>query len=479
MNEATLNAVVNEIAPVLTGQRWGRIYQLARRQLVIDFRLPDALYLFINLEPANTGLFLIKRKLRELEKRSINPNPFIQFLRKRLGNATLISITKDSGDRIVRFVFDAIDELGERQPYILTVQLTGRSANLFLLNAGQVVLDSLFETSEGQNLAGMRFTAPEPLSMPKTDEEFVRNDYPTMSEALDADFTERQKEAAFEAVKQSALAKAQKELTKALKLREKLKHELIEHKNTEVLKRQGDLILASISTAKRQGDKVTVTDFYDPALPTIEIEIAEHITLTDGAEKLFSRYTKGRRAIKEIEGRLTLLNAEIERLEERIEEVRQTSIDNSGELKDGTTDIPTKQTTAAKKQVVRDDLKKVRRYISSDGMEILVGKTSKDNDYLTFRIAKSLDYWFHAADYGGSHVVVRNPNRLPLPQKTLLEAAQLAAYFSQAKKQPKAAVHYTQKKFVNKPKGGAPGLASLASFKTVLVEPAETLKKIK
>ncbi|MCA1607996.1 MAG: NFACT RNA binding domain-containing protein, partial [Acidobacteria bacterium] len=113
----------------------------------------------------------------------------------------------------------------------------------------------------------------------------------------------------------------------------------------------------------------------------------------------------------------------------------------------------------------------VRQFTSSDGFEILVGKKAKDNDYLTFRMAKSLDTWMHAADYPGSHVVVRNPNRREIPQKTLLEAAQLAAFYSQARRHPKAAVHYTQKKFVNKPRGAAPGLVSLASFKTILVEP--------
>jgi len=112
-----------------------------------------------------------------------------------------------------------------------------------------------------------------------------------------------------------------------------------------------------------------------------------------------------------------------------------------------------------------------RSFISSDGFEILVGKKAKDNDQLSFRIAKSLDLWMHAADYPGSHVVVRNPNRKEISPKTILEAAQLAAFYSQGRNQTKAAVHYTQKKFVNKPRGAAPGLVSLASFKTILVEP--------
>ncbi len=100
-----------------------------------------------------------------------------------------------------------------------------------------------------------------------------------------------------------------------------------------------------------------------------------------------------------------------------------------------------------------------------------MGKKAKDNDVLTFKTARSLDTWMHAADYPGSHVVIRNPDRKEVPQRTLLEAAQLAAFYSQGKSQVKAAVHYTQKKFVNKPKGAAPGLVSLASFKTILVKP--------
>src|SRR2546425_3695543 len=114
-----------------------------------------------------------------------------------------------------------------------------------------------------------------------------------------------------------------------------------------------------------------------------------------------------------------------------------------------------------------------RRYISTDGFEILVGRTSKDNDHLTFKVAKAYDLWLHAADYGGSHVVVRNSTRKPIPHRTLIEAAQLAAHFSQAKKNPKADVHYTERKFVSKIKGAKPGLVRLQRFKNITVVPKE------
>jgi predicted ribosome quality control (RQC) complex YloA/Tae2 family protein len=83
----------------------------------------------------------------------------------------------------------------------------------------------------------------------------------------------------------------------------------------------------------------------------------------------------------------------------------------------------------------------------------------------------------HAANYGGSHVVVRNATRQDVPHRTIIEAAQIAAQFSQARKDPKVDVHYTQRKFVSKPKGSAPGLVRLLRFKNITVEPREAAER--
>src|SRR5205807_3723950 len=104
---------------------------------------------------------------------------------------------------------------------------------------------------------------------------------------------------------------------------------------------------------------------------------------------------------------------------------------------------------------------------------ILVGRAARDNDNLTFKVAKPNDLWLHAADYPGSHVVVRNASRKEIPHRTLIEAAQLAAYFSQANKDPKVTVHYTQRKALSKLKGAAPGLVRLLRVKSITVAPKE------
>ncbi|HEY0050623.1 MAG TPA: NFACT family protein [Pyrinomonadaceae bacterium] len=511
MNEATLEAVRKELEKQLVNRPFGKIFQLARLTFAIDFRLHEGNYLFIGVEPVNPRVYLIKRKLRDLEKQSINPSPFVLFVRKRLSNAVLQKITKIENERILRFEFFAQDEIEGLKKYALIAQLTGRSANIFLLDERDFILDCLRENSgDGQEIAS-RYQPPkrESKSEPpaaagaltpqenspqinadenglenkdrspknkarkfQSNEVFPKDNFATLSEALDVYYQNSESEKRFQAKAKSAAAKIKQEIGRREKLLGKLNQDLTNHGEAEKWKRYGDLILANLADAARVGDKVLVVDYFDENTPAIEIEIDENSSLTEAAEKFFKRYTKARNAKEEIAGRLKELETQIadyklrrERLEQAIAEKDEPFLSEIGG-----------ESTSGKTQKTRDKesgaIKGVRKFASSDGFEILVGKGSKDNDYLTFRIAKSLDFWLHASDYGGSHVVVRNPNRLEnLPPQTLLEAAEIAAFYSQGRNQVKAAVNYTQKKFVNKPKGSAAGLVSLSSFKTILVEP--------
>jgi predicted ribosome quality control (RQC) complex YloA/Tae2 family protein len=131
-----------------------------------------------------------------------------------------------------------------------------------------------------------------------------------------------------------------------------------------------------------------------------------------------------------------------------------------------------------KKSAKPEKISGVRRYLSTDGYEILVGRAARDNDNLTFRVAQPNDLWMHAGDYPGSHVVVRNPTRKEIPQRTIIEAAQLAGRFSQASEDAKVVIHYTERKFLSKPKGSAPGLVRLSRFRSINVEPKEAVPRL-
>lgn len=114
------------------------------------------------------------------------------------------------------------------------------------------------------------------------------------------------------------------------------------------------------------------------------------------------------------------------------------------------------------------------RNIACEGFEILVGKGDADNDRLTFKVGAPLDIWLHVAGVPGSHVVVRNPDRLDeLPRTVLERAAELAAFHSKAKHGGKVEVHWCRVADVSKPRGAAPGKVLLRTFKSLRVYPKE------
>lgn len=475
MNLATLEKIKDELVATLAGRRPGQIFLLTRNEIAIDFRLPDSLYLFISVDPGDPRTYLIRRRLRDLEKASLNPSSFIQQLKKQISSLTLTNIRQIEGERVLIISFAGENELGENRQSSLTIQLTGRSANLFLLDENGFIVDSMRQTNgEGQEV-GTTYVAPQRPSRDTTHRDEAvppTAGFASLSEALDAESQKKQFEREFQNTASATRAQVKQEISKREKLLRGLESDLIQHGDADKWKKYGDLLLANIATAKRDGSKVIVVDYFDENQSSIEIETDENNSLTEAAEKFFKRYTKARNAREEIRKRKVNVGKELERFLETLSEIENAVTERDLDWLAGLTDNK-KQKPTVKQRGKESPVSTVARiFRSSDDFEILVGKKAKDNDYLTFRIAKSLDTWMHAADYPGSHVVIRNPNRKEIPQRTLLEAAQLAAFYSQGKAQPKAAVHYTQKKYVNKPKGSAAGLVSLASFKTLLVEPA-------
>ena len=113
-----------------------------------------------------------------------------------------------------------------------------------------------------------------------------------------------------------------------------------------------------------------------------------------------------------------------------------------------------------------------RRVVSPDGMVILVGRTSSDNDVLTFKIGAPRDFWFHVSGESGSHVVVRNPDGLEtLPRDTKRLAAALAAGHSKAHRGGRLAVHMARCRAVSKPRGMPPGKVTLGRYDSVRATP--------
>lgn len=307
--------------------------------------------------------------------------------------------------------------------------------------------------------------------------------FSTVNEAVDRYITLLDERRRFLNLRQKAVSQVTAKIKKQKTLLANLRRELAGFSSAETHQRYGELLLANLHQAEKTGDSFSVIDFYDATQSSIQIPSAGKPTPKDAAEHYFRLARKSRHGQEVIEARLPQVEAELASLTRQqsrlsvttgFEELNELTGSSGLESRRETTKSGQKTTGKSKTGKISG----VRRYKSTDGYEILVGRTDRDNDNLTMRIAKSYDIWFHAADYPGSHVVLRNPQRKEVPARAIAEAAQLAAKFSQAKGGPKVAVNYCEKKFVTKPKGFAPGQVRLSSFKTILVEPAEAGERI-
>jgi predicted ribosome quality control (RQC) complex YloA/Tae2 family protein len=468
MHDELIRRVVEELRDSLTGRFLGKIYQLTPLSFAFDFGL-RGVFLFVSVEPSSPRLYLIERRARDLQKASIQLAHFGQLLRARTNGAALVSVEKDPADRVVRFSFRFDDQF-----YKLIIQLTGRTSNLFLLDDADRIL-AVLRGPHGQ-LPGEIYSPPPTPEF--RDKQPVSIDG-SPSAYADAYFAEIDNARAFDSRAATVRSRLRTLLQRQRKLKEHLHRDLTGHGDPEEHKKVGDLLLANVATAVRAGKKTLITDYYAPDAPQIEIEIDENMSLQDEAAHRFRLYTKAKHAREEIASRLVTVDREIEKLEERAEELdriisKRDSIALDNFDKSSTPAKVAKGQPAGAPKTIPG----VRRYLSTDGYEILVGRTARDNDTLTFRLANPNDLWMHAGDYPGSHVVVRNPTRKEIPHRTIIEAAQLAGRFSQASEDAKVVIHYTERKFLSKPKGAAPGLVRLSRFRSITVEPREVVSRL-
>src|SRR4030081_803749 len=160
MHPQTIEEIVREIGATLVGRSVGSILQPGTLALAIDFRSRDRDYLFLSADPSLPRVHLISRPQRQLEKTSIPLSAFGQAVRGNLAGSKLVSVNKDEHERIVRFNFQREEETGELQERVLMAQLTGRSANLLLLDDRGHVLQALRSLKGDGQRIGEKYAPP-------------------------------------------------------------------------------------------------------------------------------------------------------------------------------------------------------------------------------------------------------------------------------------------------------------------------------
>ncbi len=242
-------------------------------------------------------------------------------------------------------------------------------------------------------------------------------------------------------------------------------------------RRRGELILAGLHGARRVGAEVIVSDPWDEAGGEVRVPIDPKIDLAANADRWFRSARRAGRRQEILPDRLRALEARAAECETALEGCRK-----AGSLEDLRTmeeALRARGIVSAVRRKDRPDVARraeyipVREFTTSDGMTVIVGRSSAENDEVTFRIAAPHDLWLHAAGRPGAHVVVRNPARKSaLPDRSVMEAAAIAAWFSKARDEKQVDVHVAWRRHVRKGRGMSPGKVMLRRFRTVRVAPA-------
>lgn len=300
--------------------------------------------------------------------------------------------------------------------------------------------------------------------------------YDSFSHLLD-DFYEKREQA--ERVKQKGRDLLKTATTARDRVRRKLaaqEKELAACLDRDHLRICGELITANLYRMERGQSRLTAQNYYDENCADVDIPLDVRLSPQENAARYFKQYAKAKTAEKYLTAQLQRGREELQYLESVLQELAQA------ESEQDFNDIRTELTDGGylrgrgKKQPGFQRASKPREFRSSAGLRILVGRNNRQNDRLTTKDADKRDIWLHTQKIHGSHVILCTDGT-ELDEQSLMEAASLAAYFSQAQGSTKVPVDYTPVKFVKKPAGAKPGMVVYTTYQTMLADPDEELVK--
>ncbi|RAK23312.1 putative ribosome quality control (RQC) complex YloA/Tae2 family protein [Anoxybacillus vitaminiphilus] len=263
------------------------------------------------------------------------------------------------------------------------------------------------------------------------------------------------------------------EKTKNEKKLKKLEQTLKEAEKAEQYRLYGELLTANLYAIKRGDKQVEVINYYDENGSTITITLDPQKSPSENAQSYFQKYQKAKNSVHIVQEQIERTKQEVDYFERLLQQIESASPKDVEEIREELIEegyLRARQSKQAKKQ--KQGKIELEKYISSDGTEILVGKNNKQNDYLTNKLAHKDEIWLHTKDIPGSHVVIRSKNP---SEQTILEAANLAAYFSKARQSSSVPVDYTKIRYVKKPSGAKPGYVIYENQQTIYVTPDEDL----
>lgn len=293
----------------------------------------------------------------------------------------------------------------------------------------------------------------------------------SLSEALDECARAASQESTLAQESEALKRWLREKLTKTRAALERTQTALNQAQHYEVLQREGELILANLRQLQKGMTEATLEDFLDRAPQNVKLDPA--LSPVENAQKKFERYKKLKRGETKLQERRERLQQELQYLESVESSWEQSEADLSEIRNELQAQGYLESSRAFGKEAARAA---EPRAFFIGGYRVFVGRSSRQNDALIREAARE-DYWLHARDRAGAHVIIKNPQQREIPPDVLEQAAQLAAYYSKGRDAKQVPVSYTRVKYLRKPKGARPGLVLVSQEEgTLLVTPKGDLQ---
>ncbi|KAF5076701.1 putative protein YloA [anaerobic digester metagenome] len=297
--------------------------------------------------------------------------------------------------------------------------------------------------------------------------------YPSISEMLEAYYFMRDKALRFKTRAANLRQQLDILVRKNIKKLDNLQQDVdASHKN-EKFKLYGDLITANIYAIEKGQEIATLVNYYDPDCQTIDIPLKVNRTPAQNAQHYYKKYNKSKTALKHLASYILETEEKIYYLESLVNSLDQsTELAELDEIRHEFLHSEFNKKAISKEDKQKQLPSKPLHYISSEGFHIFVGKNNYQNDFISTKMGKNEDCWLHVKDAPGSHVLIVAGGRF-ITEKTLLEAGNLAAWFSKSRGSSNVPVDYLEFKYLKKPSKAKPGMVIFTNQNTMYITPTQ------
>lgn len=537
MDGIFVHYLVEEFNSFLAKGKINKIYQPNPLDIVIQIKKDGATYqLLLSASLDSSRLYLTKQTFVN----PATPGNFCMLLRKYIERGIITNIKQYQNDRIIMFEVNTFNELGDNVNYHLIIELMGRNSNVILIDENNKIIDAIRKLPPSDATsryiipkASYEFPIQENKVNPFTDNtdnvlldniqglakniekeiveyyhgeilaflskkvkptiyqngnkfdyycfdlnsyQMINNNFVTLSEMLDYYYNQYKKTINYS---NSDLIKQVKRLITHQKTKlNNLNDDLLKAKDNIKFKDLGILLQANLYNVKKGMSSITVINFLG-SNEELTISLNPELDPSKNLKQIFTKGKKASNALIEVQKQIDKVTSEISYLEDiqsmiefstatELEEIKLDLFSNSEQYKNKV------------KKLAKKNKKLEIQHFTFQDVTIYIGKNNLQNDYLTNKLARNNDYWFHVKDSSGAHVIVSVPGNASdyqMNEETIRLAANLSAYYSKYSSSSSVPVDYTKVKYLKKIPGMKGYHVTYTNQKTIYIDPSYDLIK--